>query len=83
MYVWGPLVPPGFWTVTETGPATPVGGTVVVTVLSLRIVKFVGKLPKVTLVALRKPVPVRVMLPPPMMDPVVGEMLLSVGGGRY
>jgi hypothetical protein len=58
-------------------------GTVAVIVVSLRIVKVVGSRQKNTVVALRKPVPVKVALPPPMMDPLVGSMLVRVGGGMY
>jgi hypothetical protein len=70
-------------TVTDAGPGCPVIGTVAVIVVSLRIVKVVGSRPKNTAVALRKPVPVKVALPPPMMDPLVGFMLVRVGGGMY
>jgi hypothetical protein len=58
-------------------------GTVAVMVVSLRIVKVAGRRPKNTVVALRKPVPVRVILPPPMIDPLVGDMSVRVGGGMY
>lgn len=54
-----------------------------VIVLSLRIVNVVGNRPKKTVVAVRKPVPVRVAFPPPIMEPLVGAMLVRVGGGMY
>jgi len=81
VYACEPLVPPGFDTVTETVPV-PDGATALI-VASSMIVNEAGLGPKNTSVAVEKPVPVRVTLLPPVMLPVVGDKLVSVGAFTY
>jgi hypothetical protein len=81
VYSLVPLVPPGFTTVTETAPV-PEGATALIKV-SLRILNVAGLAPKITAVAIMKPVPVRVTLLPPTMAPPVGDKLVRVGMAIY
>ena len=74
-------MPPGFVTVTETAPK-PEGATALIKVSS-RIVNAAGLAPKNTLVAVVKPVPVRVTLLPPTTGPPVGDKLVRVGAATY
>jgi hypothetical protein len=78
----GVLVPPGFVTVTETGPAALAGKFAVIDVLLLIVKLVMSWLPTFTSVAVLKPVPVRVTLLPDV-GPAVGLRLVSVGGPAY
>ena len=73
------LVPAGVVTKTLAVPANP-AGVVAVIVVELATVKLVAAVPPmVTAVAPVKPVPVMVMLVPPATEPLVGEILVTVG----
>lgn len=83
MYVIPGLVPPAFCTVTDMGPAVPTGGATAVMVLSSRTTKLAGKPPKKTFDVPVNPLPVRVTLLPPDLGPLVGFMVVRVGGATY
>jgi hypothetical protein len=73
-----PLSPP-LVTVTVTGPALPVGVVAVIVVL-LTTTTFVAEaLPKVTLAPEAKFVPVMVTDVPPLVGPLFGLTLVTVG----
>ena len=75
------LVPVAVVTSTLTVPMVPVG-VVAVMVLSSTTVTLVAATPSmVTPVAPVKSVPVMVMTVPPAAEPVVGEILVTVGAG--
>lgn len=74
-------MPPGFVTVTELAPV-PEGTTALIKV-SPRILNTAGLAPTNTLVAVVKPVPVRVTLLPPTTAPPVGDKLVRVGAATY
>ena len=73
------MVPPGVVTKTLAVPAVPAGVVTVmeVALFTTRLVAAVP--PMVTPVAPVKPVPVMVMLVPPAVEPLVGEILVTVG----
>ena len=73
------MVPPGVVTKTLAVPAVPAGVVTVmeVALFTTRLVAAVP--PMVTPVAPVKPVPVMVMLVPPAVEPLVGEILITVG----
>ena len=75
-------VPFGVVTVTSMGPTGPPGEVAVIEVSLLTVNVVAGVVPKVTLVAPVKPVPVMVTGVPPLIGPVVGEMPVTVGGDR-
>ena len=73
------MVPPGVVTSTLAVPALP-AGVVAVMVVSVKVPIMVAATPRmVTPVAPVKPVPVMVMLVPPAIGPLVGEILVTVG----
>ena len=76
------MVPVAVVTSTLTAlPAVP-AGVVAVMVLSLSTVKLVAATPPmVTPVAPVKSAPVMVIIVPPAVDPLVGEILFTVGAG--
>ena len=75
------LLPPGVVTVTSTTPADP-DGLVAVTWVALSTVKVDAAVaPKLTADAPVKSVPVMVTEVPPAVDPLLGEMPLTVGAG--
>ena len=74
------LVPPGVVTKTLAVPAVP-AGVVAVMVVELTTVTLVAAVPPmVTAVAPVKSVPVMVMVVPPAVEPLVGEIFVTVGG---
>src|SRR6185312_15131514 len=76
------LVPAGVVTVTSTTPAAAPVGAVTVIEVSLLTVKLAAAIaPKLTAVAPRKFVPVIVTTVPPASGPLLGETLMTVGGG--
>src|SRR6185312_8438916 len=76
------LVPAGVVTVTSTAPAAAPAGAVAVIDVSLLTVKLVAAIaPKLTAVVPRKFVPVIVTTVPPASGPLLGETLMTVGGG--
>ena len=73
------LVPPGVVTKTLAAPTVP-AGVVAVMVVELTKAKVAALTPPmVTPVAPVKSVPVMVMLVPPAVEPLVGEILITVG----
>ena len=75
------LVPSGVVTKTLTAPALP-AGVVAVMLVELSTVTLVAAVPpRVTAVAPVKLVPVMVMVVPPAVEPLVGEILATVGAG--
>jgi hypothetical protein len=76
------LVPPGVVTVMSTAPSVPVTGAVATIVVAL-LTEYVAGLaePKSTAVAPVRFVPVIVTDVPPVLGPVAGLTLVTVGGG--
>ena len=73
------LVPPGVVTNTLEAPALP-GGVVAVRLVELTTITLVAATPPmVTPVAPVKSVPVMVMAVPPAVEPLAGEILVTVG----
>ena len=73
------MVPPGVVTKTLAAPTVP-AGVVAVMVVELTKAKVAALTPPmVTPVAPVKSVPVMVMLVPPAVEPLVGEILITVG----
>jgi len=76
------LVQPDVVTSTLAVPAVP-AGVVAVILVELTTIKLVAAVPPmVTEVAPVKPVPVMVMAVPPAVEPLVGEILVTVGAAR-
>ena len=75
------LVPEDVVTVTLTVPAAPAGEVAVIDVAELTVNDVAAVLPKFTVVAPVKSVPVSVTLVPPTVGPLVGEMPVTVGAG--
>jgi hypothetical protein len=74
-----PLCAPGFVTVTVTAPALP-AGVVAVICVPLTTTTFVDAAPpNVTVAPAAKLVPVIVTAVPPVVDPLFGDTLLTVG----
>jgi len=75
------LVPPGAVTKTLAVPALP-AGVVAVMLVELTTVTLVAAVPpRAIAVAPVKLVPVMVMVVPPACEPLVGEILVTVGAG--
>ena len=73
------MVPPGAVTKTLEEPVLP-AGVVAVILVALNTVTLVAATPPiVTPVAPVKLVPIMVMLVPPAVEPLVGEILVTVG----
>ena len=73
-------MPTGVVTVTSTIPAVDVAGEIAVIEVSLVTTTLVTRRePKLTAVAPVKPVPVRVTDVPPAIEPVAGEISVTVG----
>lgn len=79
MYVTALLVPLGFVTLTDTGPATPAGAVAVMDVSLLTVKLLAGVEPKLTAVTPVKCVPVRFTTVPPVTGPEVGVKVVIVG----
>src|SRR5260370_30791689 len=81
-------VPPGVvtitWTMLQNSQLNPPpAGLIAVICVSLTTVKCMAAVaPKKTPVAQVKPLPVIVTLVPPLAGPLVGLMIVTVGGGR-
>ena len=71
------LVPPGVVTLISTVPVP--AGVVAVRLVAELYVTLAGIVPNVTVDALVNPEPVMVTAVPPAVDPLVGEMLVTVG----
>ena len=74
------LVPPGVVTRTLAVPAVP-GGVDALMEVALRTVNDVAVPPIVTAVAPAKFVPVMVTAVPPVVEPLLGLIAVTVGGG--
>ena len=75
-----PLCPLEFVTVTITAPAVPAGVVAVMLVLLTTTTFVAAVLPNVTVAPEAKFVPVIVTAVPPVVGPVVGNTLVTVGG---
>lgn len=80
--VFAALAPAGVVTITLAVPAVPIGVVQVIEVSLTTLTLGAAAPPMVTPVAPVKPVPVIVTLVPPAVLPLVGEMLVTVGGAR-
>ena len=67
-------------TVTVTAPAVPAGVVAVIVVLFTTTTLVAAVLPNVTVAPVAKFVPVIVTAVPPVVDPLFGLTLLTVGG---
>ena len=74
------LVPPAVVTVTSTTPAASAGVVAVINVALFTVKLEAAVAPNFTLVAPVKPVPAMATLVLPAVEPVTGEMLVTVGG---
>ena len=74
-----PLVPP--WVMTETArdAAASAGEIAVILVEETTVNRVAATVPKRTLVAPEKPVPVMVTVVPPLVGPEVGEIAVTAG----
>jgi hypothetical protein len=68
--------------VTVTAPALPAGVVAVIVVLFTTLTFVAEALPNVTVAPAAKFVPVIVTAVPPLVDPVFGATLVTVGGAR-
>lgn len=75
-----PLSPLGLITATLTAPAVFAGAVAVMELLLVTETLVAAALPKVTVAPETKFVPVIVTMVPPIVEPTVGETLLTVGG---
>ena len=75
-----PLWEPRLVTVTVTAPALSAGVVAVMVVLFTTVTLVAALLPKVTVAPAAKLVPVMVTAVPPEVDPLLGLMLVTVGG---
>src|SRR5713226_7641672 len=73
--------PSGFWTVTSTVPAAFAGVTAWICVALLTVTADAGAVPNKTSAPARKFVPVIDTEVPPALEPLLGEMLATVGAG--
>jgi hypothetical protein len=67
-------------TVTETAPALPAGVVAVMVVLFTTTMLVAAVAPNVTVAPAAKLVPVIVTAVPPAVEPLFGDMLVTVGG---
>ena len=74
------LVPPGVVTKTLAVPALPAGAVAVMLVELTTVTSVAAVPPRVTAVTPVNLAPVMVMLVPPAVGPLVGEILVTVGG---
>jgi hypothetical protein len=75
-----PLNPPGLVTVTATGPAVPAGVVAVICAPLTTTTLVAAFVPNVTVAPAKNLVPVIVTAVPPVVGPLFGETLLTVGG---
>ena len=75
------LVPPGVVTSTLAVPAVPAGVVAVIEVALLTVMAVAAAPPMVTAVAPVKLVPVMVTAVLPVVGPLLGLMLVTVGAG--
>ncbi len=75
-----PLAPPGFVTVTVTGPEPCVGVVAVIVVLLTTTTSVAAAPPNVTVASAANPVPVIVTAVPPAVEPLFGVTPLVVTG---
>ena len=68
-------------TFTLTAPAAPAGVAAVIDVLLTMVTEVAELAPKVAVAPAAKFVPVRVTAVPPLVGPVFGDTLLTVGAG--
>ena len=68
-------------TVTVTAPALPAGVVAVIWVALTTTTLVAAAAPNVTVAPVAKFVPVIVTAVPPAVNPLVGEILVTVGGG--
>ena len=73
-------VPPTVVTRTSTVPTAPAGAVAVIWVELLTMKPVAGVAPKTTAVAPLRLVPVMTTVAPPAVEPLVGEMPVTVGG---
>jgi hypothetical protein len=71
--------PPVVVTVTSTVPAVPAGATAVIEVAEMMVNEVAGVVPKLTALAPVKFVPVIATVVPPDVEPLVGEIPVTVG----
>ena len=76
-----PLSPLLLVTVTVTAPAVPAGVVAVIDVLLTTVTLVAAALPNVTVAPAPKFVPVIVIAVPPVVGPVLGLTLVTVGAG--
>src|SRR5262249_11645685 len=76
-----PFCPPGFLTVTATGPAVPAGVVAVIWVPLITVTFVAATLPNVTVAPVTKFIPTIVTAVPPVAGPLLGLTLLTVGTG--
>ena len=69
-------------TTTFFAPAVPAGVVAVIDVALLQVTPVAGLPPMVTVAPFTKPVPLMVTLVLPAVDPLVGEIEVTVGAGR-
>jgi len=79
-FVREPLCAPGFVTVTVAAPALPAGVVAVICVLLATTTFVAAAVPNVTLAPEAKFVPMIVTAVPPVVEPLFGDTLLTVGG---
>ena len=77
-----PLCPSGFVTVTLTLPAAPAGVVAVMVVLFTKVIAVAALLPRLTVAPATKFAPLIVIAVPPMVDPVAGVTLATLGAGK-
>ena len=68
-------------TTTFTAPAAWAAVVAVIEVLLTHVTLLAAVVPKVTVAPDRKPVPVMVTAVPPLTDPELGEIAVTVGAG--
>ena len=74
------LVPPGVVTVTLTVPADSAGDAAVIDVEELTVTAVAVTVPNITVADDVKPVPVMITDVPPLVEPLVGLIAVTVGG---
>ena len=76
-----PLCSSRFVTTTSTAPALCAGVVAVIDVLFTTVTLVAGVSPRITIAPAWKPVPMILTAVPPLADPEVGEMAVTVGSG--
>ena len=75
------LVPPGVVTVTSTVPADSAGDVAVTDVAEFTVTAVAVTVPNITVADEVKPVPVMATDVPPLVEPLVGLIAVTVGKG--